>query len=48
VSREDPATAEDIRRFQLELAQRGASIRNRNAIVTGAKFLFRVTLRRPE
>jgi integrase/recombinase XerD len=42
------ATAEDIRRFQLELAQSGISIHNRNAIVTGTKFLFRVTLRRPD
>jgi integrase/recombinase XerD len=44
----ESATAEDIRRFQLELAQSGISIHNRNAIVTGTKFLFRVTLRRPD
>jgi site-specific recombinase XerD len=44
----ESATAEDIRRFQLELVQSGVSIDNRNAIVTGMKFLFRVTLRRPD
>ena len=44
----ETATAEDIRRFQLELAKSDISIHNRNAIVTGVKFLFRVTLRRPD
>src|SRR5262245_26077665 len=42
----DTATAEDIRRFQLHLAESGMSICNRNRIMTGLKFLFRVTLRR--
>ncbi len=42
----DTATSEDIRRFQLHLAESGASICNRNRIVTGLRFLFRVTLRR--
>ena len=42
----DTATAEDIRRFQLHLAETGISIGNRNCIVTGVRFLFRVTLRR--
>jgi site-specific recombinase XerD len=42
----DAATAEDIRRFQLHLAEAGVSIRNRNRIMTGLRFLFRVTLRR--
>jgi integrase/recombinase XerD len=42
----DTATAEDIRRFQLHLAETGMSICNRNRIMTGVKFLFRVTLRR--
>jgi integrase/recombinase XerD len=42
----DTATAEDIRRFQLHLAETGASIGNRNRIMTGLRFLFRVTLRR--
>src|SRR5437660_1151118 len=42
----DTATAEDIRRFQLHLSEAGASICNRNRIMTGLRFLFRVTLRR--
>src|SRR5260370_3867868 len=40
------ATPDDIRRFQLHLAETGISICNRNRIMTGGKFLFRVTLRR--
>src|SRR2546426_380343 len=44
----DTATLEDIRRFQLHLAETGASICNRNRIMTGLRFLFRVTLRRPD
>jgi len=42
----DTATAEDIRRFQLHLSETGVSICNRNRIMTGVRFLFRVTLRR--
>ena len=42
----DTATADDIRRFQLHLAEVGLSITNRNRIMTGLRFLFRVTLRR--
>src|SRR5262245_34845424 len=42
----DTATTEDIRRFQLHLAEVGVSICNRNRIMTGLRFLFRVTLRR--
>jgi site-specific recombinase XerD len=42
----DTATLEDIRLFQLHLAETGASICNRNRIMTGLRFLFRVTLRR--
>jgi len=42
----DTATAEEVRRFQLHLVESGASICNRNRIVTGVRFLFRVTLRR--
>ena len=42
----DTATAEDLRRFQLQLAETGMSICNRNRIMTGLRFLFRVTLRR--
>jgi integrase/recombinase XerD len=44
----DTATVEDIRRFQLHLSEAGASICNRNRIMTGLRFLFRVTLRRLE
>jgi site-specific recombinase XerD len=42
----DTATVEDIRRFQLYLAETGTSICSRNRIMTGLRFLFRVTLRR--
>jgi len=42
----DTATAEDIRLFQLHLAETGISFCNRNRIMTGLRFLFRVTLRR--
>src|SRR6202163_1105937 len=42
----DTATAEDIRLFQLHLAETDVSICNRNRIMTGLRFLFRVTLRR--
>jgi integrase/recombinase XerD len=42
----DTATADDVRRFQVQLAESGTSIQNRNRIMTGVKFLFRVTLRR--
>jgi integrase/recombinase XerD len=44
----DTATSEDIRRFQLHLAEADASICNRNRIVTGLRFLSRMTLRRLE
>src|SRR5918994_4371113 len=42
----DTATREDLRLFQLHLAETGMSICNRNRIMTGLRFLFRVTLRR--
>jgi site-specific recombinase XerD len=42
----ETASFEDIRRFQLHLAETGASISTRNSIMTGLRFLFRVTLRR--
>jgi integrase/recombinase XerD len=42
----ETATAEDIRCFQLHLAEAGLSIGTRNQIMTGLRFLFRVTLRR--
>src|ERR1700738_4299336 len=42
----ETATREDLRLFQLHLADTGMSICNRNRIMTGVRFLFRVTLRR--
>ena len=42
------ASPEDIRRFQLHLSESAMSIGNRNRAMTGLKFLFRVTLRRPD
>src|SRR6059058_338302 len=42
----ETATFEDIRQFQLHLADTGVSICTRNIIMTGLRFLFRVTLRR--
>src|SRR6202051_3634143 len=42
----ETATTEDIRRFQLHLAKAGVSICNRNRILTGLRFLFRVAVRR--
>ena len=41
----DTATADEVRRFQLHLIEK-TSICNRNRIMTGVRFLFRVTLRR--
>ena len=41
----DTATADDIKAFQLYLIESGASIPNRNRIMTGVKFLLKVTLR---
>ena len=42
----ETATAEDIRQFQLHLAEASLSICTRNQIMTGLRFLLRVTLRR--
>jgi len=42
----DTATPDDMRGFQLHLIESGVSIGNRNRIMTGVKFLVRVTLRR--
>jgi len=42
----DTATPDEVRLFQLYLIESGASICNRNRIMTGVRFLFRVTLRR--
>ena len=41
-----PPPLEDIRCFQLHLAETAVSICTRNRIMTGLRFLFRVTLRR--
>ena len=41
----ETATVEDVRRFQLYLAETGTSICNRNRMITGLRFLFRVTMR---
>jgi hypothetical protein len=41
----ETATGEDIRQFQLHLVETGMSICNRNRIMTGVRFLIRVTLR---
>ena len=42
----DTAMPDEVRRFQLYLVESGTSICNRNRIMTGVRFLFRVTLRR--
>ena len=42
----ETAAAEDIRRFQLHLAEAELSICTRNQIMTGLRFLLRVTMRR--
>jgi site-specific recombinase XerD len=42
----DMATPDEVRGFQLHLIESGTSICNRNRIMTGVRFLFRVTLRR--
>src|ERR1700726_3547525 len=42
----DTATPDDVRLFQLHLAETGMSICNRNRIRPGVKFLSRITLRR--
>src|SRR5712671_1323779 len=42
----DTATPDEVRRFQLHLIESGTSTCNRNRIMTGVRFLFRVTLRR--
>jgi integrase/recombinase XerD len=42
----DTATPDEVCRFQLYLIESSMSICNRNRIMTGVRFLFRVTLRR--
>jgi hypothetical protein len=38
----DTATPDEVRQFQLHLIESGMSICNRNRIMTGVRFLFRV------
>src|ERR1700741_3294293 len=42
----DTASPDEVRQFQLHLIESGMSICKRNRIMTGVRFLFRVTLRR--
>ena len=44
----DTATDEDLRRFQLDMVDKGASPITLNATIVGLNFLFEVTLRRPQ
>ena len=42
------ASAEDLRRFQLQLAASGVGSRTFNATLTALRFFFEVTVDRPE
>ena len=44
----DTATAEDLRGFQLHMSKTGVSSITMNATITGLRFLFEVTLDKPE
>ena len=44
----DTASDEDLRRYQLHCVDRGVSPITLNATITGLKFFFEVTLKRPE
>jgi site-specific recombinase XerD len=44
----DLASPEDLRRFQMQLVSEGVSTITINATITGLRFLFEVTLDRPE
>ena len=44
----DTAGADDLRRYQLHLVEQGTSSTTLNAIITGLKFFFEVTLDHPE
>jgi len=44
----DTATAEDLRRYQLQLVETGASRRMLNATITALRFFFGVTLECPD
>jgi len=41
----DTASADDVRLFQLHLIESGLTIQNRNRIMTGVRFLLKVTIR---
>jgi Phage integrase, N-terminal SAM-like domain len=43
----DTPEAEDLRRYQLYLVDQGVSSTTLNAIITGLRFFFEVTLDRP-
>lgn len=42
----ETATPDDVRLFQMSLIERGYTINNRNRIMTGLRFLLKVTMRR--
>ncbi len=44
----DTATSEDLRRFQLHMAQQQISAGSINAAIAALRFLFNVTLERPD
>ena len=44
----ETTTAEDVRLFQLHLAESGVSICTRNQSMVGVGFLLRITLQRPD
>lgn len=44
----DLANAEDLRRFQLDITERGTSRTTINATISGLRFFFEITLERPE
>ena len=44
----DKASFEDVRRYQLHLASSGAGVPTINHTLTALRFLFMVTLRKPE
>lgn len=44
----DSASAEELRRYQLSLVEKGITSGNLNSIITGLRFFFDITLGRPE
>ena len=43
----DTASFEDVRRFQLHLAESGADTPTRNHVTSALRFFFRITLKQP-